>query len=106
MRRLGTLASPGTWSTTGPLVGRTVANAALLKALVRYGTMDEVALFIGEGMDLQALEALTASWNVPKERIAVYTLWQLPELLKRAGGRLGNCPVAAFGSLTKMLHSA
>ena len=83
MRRLGTLATPGTWSTPGPLVGRTVANAALLKALVRYGTMDEVALFIGEGMDLQALEALTTSWNVPKERIAVYTLWQLPELLKR-----------------------
>jgi glycosyltransferase involved in cell wall biosynthesis len=62
-----------------------VANAQLLKALVRYGTMDEVAIFIGEAMDVQALEALTASWKVPAERIAVYTLWQLPELLKRGG---------------------
>jgi glycosyltransferase involved in cell wall biosynthesis len=85
MRTLGTLASPGTWSTSGPLVGRTVANAQLLKSLVRYGTMDEVAVFIGEAMDVQSLEALTASWRVPTERVAVYTLWQLPELLKRGG---------------------
>lgn len=85
MRTLGTLASPGTWSTSGPLVGRTVANSQLLKALVRYGTMDEVAIFIGEGMDVQGLEALTTSWQVPADRIAVYTLWQLPELLKRGG---------------------
>ncbi len=83
MRTLGTLASPGTWSTSGPLVGRTVANAQLLRSLVRYGTMDEVAIFIGEGLDVEALEALTASWKVPDDRIAVYTLWQLPELLKR-----------------------
>lgn len=83
MRTLGTLASPGTWSTAGPLVGRTVANAQLLRSLVQYGTMDEVAIFIGEGMDLEALEALTEGWKVPSDRIAVYTLWQLPELLKR-----------------------
>ncbi|MFZ5444006.1 MAG: glycosyltransferase family 4 protein [Myxococcota bacterium] len=87
MRTLGMLATPGTWSTPGgPLVGRTVANAQFLKALLRHSRFDEISLFIGETNDLPALEKLTADWNVPEERLAAYTVWQLPELLAR--GRL------------------
>lgn len=84
MKTLGMLASPGTWSTPGgPLVGRTVANAQFLKALLRHSRFDEIALFIGETADLPALEALTQEWNVDEERLAAYTVWQLPELLAR-----------------------
>ncbi len=87
MRTLGMLAAPGTWNTPGqPLVGRTVANAQFLKALLRYSSFEEVSLFIGETADLHALEQLTQHWNVPEERLAAYTVWQLPELLAR--GRL------------------
>jgi glycosyltransferase involved in cell wall biosynthesis len=86
MRSLGLLANPGTWTTPGGvLVGRTVANTQWLKALVQHGTMDEIAIFTGEAMDLPALEAMTAAWQVPLERLAVYTTWQLPELLARGG---------------------
>jgi glycosyltransferase involved in cell wall biosynthesis len=86
MRTLGTLASPGTFSNqSGVLVGRTVANTQWLRALVQHGSMHEVAVFIGEAMDLEALEALTSGWKVPLERLVVYTLWQLPELLARGG---------------------
>lgn len=87
MRTLGMLATPGTWSTPGgPLVGRTVANAQFLRALLRHSRFDEISLFIGETADLAALERLTQDWNVPEERLAAYTVWQLPELLAR--GRL------------------
>lgn len=86
-KTLGMLASPGTWSTPGgPLVGRTVANAQFLKALLRYSSFEELSLFIGETADLPALEQLTQDWNVSEERLAAYTVWQLPELLAR--GRL------------------
>lgn len=60
-----------------------VANAPLLKALLRYSSFEELALFIGETADLPALEQLTEGWNVPEERLAAYTIWQLPELLSR-----------------------
>lgn len=84
MRTLGMLAAPGTWTTPGqPLVGRTVANAQFLKGLLQYSSFEEIALFIGETADLPALEQLTQSWNVPEERLAAYTVWQLPELLSR-----------------------
>jgi|APLak6261675434_1056106.scaffolds.fasta_scaffold00281_2 glycosyltransferase involved in cell wall biosynthesis len=87
MRTLGMLATPGTWTTPGqPLVGRTVANAQFLKALLRYSSFEEISLFIGETNDLPALEKLTEGWNVSEERLAAYTVWQLPELLAR--GRL------------------
>lgn len=87
LKTLGMLAAPGTWSTPGgPLVGRTVANAQFLKALLRYSSFQEIALFIGETADLPALEQLTQGWNVAEERLAAYTVWQLPELLSR--GRL------------------
>ncbi len=86
MRSLGLLANPGTWSTPGGvLVGRTVANTQWLKALVQHGSMEELAIFTGESMDLPALEALTSTWQVPLERLAVYTTWQLPVLLARGG---------------------
>ncbi len=86
MRSLGLLANPGTWSNPGGvLVGRTVANSQWLRALVQHGSMAEVAIFIGEAMDVPALETLTAGWGVPLERLAVYTTWQLPELLARGG---------------------
>jgi D-inositol-3-phosphate glycosyltransferase len=87
MRTLGMLSAPGTWNTPGqPLVGRTVANAQFLKGLLRYSSFEEISLFIGETADLPALEQLTQDWNVPEERLAAYTVWQLPELLSR--GRL------------------
>lgn len=84
MKTLGMLASPGTWSTPGlPLVGRTVANAQFLKALLSHSNFDELTLFIGETADLAALEQLTEGWDVEEERLAAYSLWQLPELLSR-----------------------
>ena len=87
MKTLGMLAAPGTWSVPGgPIVGRTVANAAFLKALLQHSSFEEISLFIGETADLPALEKLTESWNVEEERLAAYTVWQLPELLSR--GRL------------------
>ncbi|MFT3706049.1 MAG: glycosyltransferase family 4 protein [Archangium sp.] len=87
MQTLGMLASPGTWSSPGqPLVGRTVANTQFLKALLSHSSFEEIALFIGETADLASLEKLTENWNVPEERLAAYSLWQLPELLAR--GRL------------------
>ena len=87
MTTLGMLATPGTWATPGqPLVGRTVANAQFLKALLTHSRFDELAVFIGETADLAALEKLTEGWDVAEERLAAYSLWQLPELLSR--GRL------------------
>lgn len=87
MKTLGMLASPGTWNTPGmPLVGRTVANSQFLKALLAHSSFEEISLFIGETADLAALEKLTESWDVDEERLAAYSLWQLPELLSR--GRL------------------
>lgn len=84
MRTLGMLAAPGTWtSPQQPLVGRTVANAQFLKALLQYSSFEEISLFIGETADLAVLEDLTKSWNVPEERLAAYTVWQLPEVLLR-----------------------
>lgn len=84
MRTIGMLAAPGTWSVPGaPLVGRTVANAQFLKALLRHSRAEEISLFIGETADLPALEALTEHWDVPEERLAAYTVWQLPEMLAR-----------------------
>jgi glycosyltransferase involved in cell wall biosynthesis len=90
------LAAPGTWNSPGqPLVGRTVANAQFLKSLLRYSSFEEIALFIGETADLAALEQLTESWNVPEERLAAYTVWQLPEMLAR--GRLDVLHHASHG---------
>jgi glycosyltransferase involved in cell wall biosynthesis len=84
MKTLGMLAAPGTWAAPGqPLVGRTVANAQFLKALLRHSSFEELSLFIGETADLAALEQLTEGWNVTEERLAAYSLWQLPELLAR-----------------------
>ena len=84
MRTLGMLASPGTWTSPAqPLVGRTVANAQFLKALLRHSSFEEISLFIGETADIASLEELTQFWGVPEERLAVYTLLQLPEVLVR-----------------------
>ncbi len=78
------LAAPGTWTAAGqPLVGRTVANGQFLKALLRFSSFEEIALFIGETGDLAAIEHVTEGWNVPEERLAAYSVWQLPELLSR-----------------------
>jgi glycosyltransferase involved in cell wall biosynthesis len=84
MRTLATLATPGTYTNPGDvLVGRTVANAQFLRALVRYGSFEELALLTGEEGDLAPLERLTADWGAPEGRLAVYSVWQLPELLQR-----------------------
>ena len=84
MHTLGMLASPGTWSVAGgPLVGRTVANSQFLKALLEHSSFEELALFIGETADLAAIEKLTEGWDIAEERVAAYSVWQLPELLAR-----------------------
>ncbi|MBL8910612.1 MAG: glycosyltransferase family 4 protein [Archangium sp.] len=96
MSTLGMLATPGTWSMPGqPLVGRTVANAQFLKALLTYSRFDEIAIFIGETADLASLEKLTENWDVAEERLAAYSLWQLPELLAR--GRIDVMHHASHG---------
>jgi glycosyltransferase involved in cell wall biosynthesis len=84
MRRLATLAVPGTYADGLSMrVGRTVANSNFLRALALHGSFEELQLVIGEGGDVPALEALTGGWNVPDGRLAVYHLYQLPGLLSR-----------------------
>ncbi|MFT3840854.1 MAG: glycosyltransferase family 4 protein [Myxococcaceae bacterium] len=84
MRTFATLAVPGTYTSGGgPLVGRTVANAQFLKALVRHSGFEELALITGENGDIEPLDALTKDWGAPEGRLAVYSLWQLPTLLQR-----------------------
>lgn len=84
MRTLGMLFSPGTWMLPGqPLVGRTVANAQFLRAMLRWSSFDEVCLFTGEAADAAAVDQMVQAWKVPARRLAQRTVWQLPEALAR-----------------------
>lgn len=84
MRTLGTLASPEMWPQAGGvLVGRTVANAQLLRALALYGSMETVTVFVGESSEARPLAALVASWGVAPERVTARRLWDLPAMLAR-----------------------
>lgn len=84
MRTLAALAVPGTWTHPGGvLVGRTVANAALLGALARHGTFERLLMVAGEDADLPPLEALAASWKLPTNRLGACHVLQLPSLLRR-----------------------
>ncbi len=84
MQTLAALAVPGTWTHPGGvLVGRTVANAALLEALARHGSFERLLMVVGEDADLPALEALGARWKVGANRLSACHLLQLPSLLAR-----------------------
>lgn len=84
MRTLAALAVPGTWSHPGGvLVGRTVANAALLSALARYGSFERLMMIAGEDADLPPLEAMSSAWRLPTQRLAACHVFQLPSLLRR-----------------------
>ncbi len=85
MRSLAALAVPGTWTHAhGVLVGRTVANAALLEALARHGSFDELILLIAENADIEPLQALASPWGSPDGRLVIHHVLQLPNLLRRA----------------------
>ncbi|MBE2253851.1 MAG: glycosyltransferase family 4 protein [Myxococcus sp.] len=83
MRTLAALAVPGTWTHPGGvLVGRTVANAALLEALLEHGSFERVLMVAGEDADLPPLEALTGAWKLPPGRLGAAHVFQLPALLR------------------------
>jgi glycosyltransferase involved in cell wall biosynthesis len=83
MHTLAALAVPGTWSHTGGvLVGRTVANAALLEALARHADCGRLLLAIGEDADVAGLEALIARWKLPPGRLQACHVLHLPRLLR------------------------
>ena len=83
MRTLAALAVPGTWTHPGGvLVGRTVANAALLEALARHGSFERVVMVAGEDADLPPLQALFDQWKLPPGRVGAAHVFQLPSLLK------------------------
>ena len=66
MRTLAALAVPGTWTHPGGvLVGRTVANAALLEALATHGSFERVVMVAGEDADLPPLQTLFDKWKLP-----------------------------------------
>jgi glycosyltransferase involved in cell wall biosynthesis len=84
MRTLAALAVPGTFNHVGGvLVGRTVANAALLEHLARHSEFESLLLAIGEDADLSTLEALTAQWKLPQGRLGACHVMQLPSLLRQ-----------------------
>lgn len=83
MRTLAALALPGTWTHPGGvLVGRTVANGALLDALVHHSSFERVLMVAGEDADLPVFESLIAEWKLPQGRLQACHLLQVPELLR------------------------
>ncbi len=86
MRTLAALAVPGTWAHPGGvLVGRTVANAALLEALARHGSFERLVMVAGEDADLPPLQALFTAWKLPEGRVGAAHVFQLPSLLRDGG---------------------
>ncbi len=82
MRTLGTLASPEMFTPSGGvLVGRTVANAQLLRALALYGSMESITLFVGELSEARPLASLVASWGVAPSRVTMRRVWDMPAML-------------------------
>jgi glycosyltransferase involved in cell wall biosynthesis len=78
------LALPGTFLTPGSstLVGRLVANTELLKALVRHGSFESYAFFLGEGSDREPLRQLfIESGAIAPERAQLLNVLQLPAAL-------------------------
>jgi glycosyltransferase involved in cell wall biosynthesis len=93
MRRLATLAPPGTFlgdpaaGGTGVVVGRAVANTEFWRALGRFGSFERLRFFVGEGGDVAGLEAqLVGSGALARERLEVQNLVALPDAL--AAGEL------------------
>jgi glycosyltransferase involved in cell wall biosynthesis len=103
MRRLGTIAPPGTFqgtataAGTGIVVGRVVANAEFWRALARFGSFDRLRFFAGEGGDVAALESqLVDTGIVPRERLEVQNLVALPQAL--AAGELDVLHLSAVSA--------
>jgi glycosyltransferase involved in cell wall biosynthesis len=103
MRRLGTIAPPGTFlgtsfaAGTGIVVGRVVANAEFWRALARHGSFDRLRFFAGEGGDVAALESqLVDTGIVPRERLEVQNLVALPQAL--AAGELDVVHLSAVSA--------
>jgi D-inositol-3-phosphate glycosyltransferase len=100
-RTFATIAPPGTFlgdvaaGGTGVVVGRAVANTEFMRALIRWGSFDRFAFFVGEGGDLAALEAqFVGSGIVPRERITMPHLLSLPEVM--AEGAIDVLHLGAF----------
>lgn len=88
MRTFATIAPPGTFlgdasqGGVGLMLGRAVANSELLRGLARHGSFERFCFFVGEGGDAAGIEAqIVASGLVPRERIALVNLLELPEAL-------------------------
>ena len=100
-RTFATIAPPGTFlgdlaaGGTGVVVGRAVANTEFMRALVRWGSFDRFAFFVGEGADVAALEGqFVASGILPRERLEVPHLLTLPDAM--AAGALDVLHLGGF----------
>jgi glycosyltransferase involved in cell wall biosynthesis len=103
MRRLATLAPPGTFlgdpaaGGTGLVVGRAVANTEFWRALARFGSFERLCFFVGEGGDVAGLEAqLVGSGVLAPERLEVQNLLALPEVM--AAGELDVLHLSALSA--------
>ena len=84
METFATLALPGTYvASSGPLVGRLVANTELLKALFRHASFSRYCFFVGEAADREALHQLfVESGHLAPERMVTPNLLELPATLE------------------------
>jgi D-inositol-3-phosphate glycosyltransferase len=100
-RTFATIAPPGTFlgdaaaGGLGVVVGRAVANTEFMRALIRWGSFDRFAFFVGEGGDVAGLEAqFVASGLLPRDRLVLPHLLDLPEAM--AGGGIDVLHLGAF----------
>ncbi|MDP6932908.1 MAG: glycosyltransferase family 4 protein [Myxococcota bacterium] len=84
MKTLATIANPGTFATSGVLVGRKVANAGFLRALLRFGSFEELCLFTGEQREVAPLmELLEGLPGAKDKRLSIRNLLELPQALQQ-----------------------
>jgi D-inositol-3-phosphate glycosyltransferase len=108
-RTFATIAPPGTFlgdaaaGGTGIVVGRAVANTEFMRALMRWGSYDRFAFFVGEGGDVAALEAqFVTSGLVARDRLDLPHLLSLPDVM--AAGTIDVLHLGAFsGALSDLV---
>lgn len=89
MHTFGSLATPHTYLAapdvpSGPLVGRLVANTEFLRALVRHGSFQRLAFFVGETREVPEVQRLAHDAGLPPNRLLIRSVLELPASL-RAG---------------------